>query len=240
MWTTVKVNCNEELILHKINDVEIQLLKLNTLNKAKILLDDSTIIINADSLSYVKGNIENQHEKENSSINILKDMLLGAKKKINSEEKLLLTGCGEVNLEYVEQALAVIELIDEEVIVWNDMFYCCEAGIELSEFNEKVIVKEEDVLEEKEMVKLTGSGLVILKLPTLKDENVIRTKIFKDKIIFKNNCAILRSNKIKLNIENWGVSKVNSYTGTGEVWHIPIKEIYLDENLEEEDENDLE
>ena len=116
-------------------------------------------------------------------------------------------------------------------------------------------MKEDD--EDIVQLKLKGSGIVLLKIPVPESE-ILRCKLYKDKLVVKDDLVVLRTGNVKLSVESSGNTiirdisdnddKVDIYTGIGEAWIIHTKNIYnktfnissdiCKENFDDDDEND--
>ena len=138
---------------------------------------------------------------------------------------------------------SLIELYDEEIIVDEDIFYICEDSIKINiEDGEKLLDKD------KLQIKLSGSGIVIL-LMNVPESEIVRCKLFNDKLTVDGDFAVLRSGSIDVSIESINnylndsdISEkeyLHVYEGIGEVWILPTLSCYedfsedIDENQEE-------
>ena len=236
MWTTIS-KYKDEVIAQKSNDSIFQILKSNN-NYGKVFLDNSSVIVQSDYLSYIKGTIEVMERKQEVTLNNFKDVLFSNKRLIKTHSKTILEGDGEIVFQKVDEILILLELIDEEISVWDEMFYCCEGVIDIEEFTEQLYYGDDELDEEKDMIRLSGCGLVILKLPVISEDDIIVTKIFKDRIINNHNCVILRNNNIQCSIEKFLHRKVNVYSGSGEIWQVPINKLYCDNKVIEQGEDE--
>ena len=154
--------------------------------------------------------------------------------------KPMLRGTGEVFLESRFGYFTLIELEDEEVIIDDKLFYACEEGVEVEPVIQKnvssMIFGKDGIFE----TRLSGSGIVVLEIP-VPEKEILRCKLFRDVLKVDGNFAILRSGSIDFTIEKSGTTLIgtalngegllNFYRGTGEVWLVPTKAIYM--NLKE-------
>lgn len=149
--------------------------------------------------------------------------------------KTVFSGSGEILLEPSFNDFTLIELVDEEIIINEDMFYACDNEIDISL-----------IPNDNNKIKLSGSGVVALKLP-VPEEEIIRCKLYKDRLVVNGDFIVLRSANIKLSQEKYEriideelVEEVNNvYIGIGEVWILPTKSIYdkyIETNCFENDE----
>lgn len=261
MKTTVKVNNKLAMISEMINDSTFQILEYEnlsgissventininrlqdcgiTLKQVKIILDNSSVKIQSGALSFMKGNISIKSNIENKTK--FSQMIFKNKKIDESMIKPIIQGKGELFLESSIEYFTLIELEDDEIIVDDSVFYACEEEIEIY----KLIKKTSQIINNEEIqLKLKGSGIVLLKIP-IHESEILRCKLYKDRLIVKDDLVILRTGNIKLSVENSGNTiirdaidnddKVNVYSGIGEVWIVPTKKIYNESVTIEDD-----
>lgn len=204
-----------------------------TLKQVRVLLNDSTVKLQVGALSYMKGDITIKNAV-GSPLSLGK-MLFAKKVTGDSIIKPIFEGSGEIFLEPSFEHFTLIELFDEEIILDDSLFYACEEDVEVTismKKNVSSIVFGDNGLFE---VKLKGSGVVVLKIPVPENE-VVRCKLFNERLAVDGDLAILRSANINFSIEKSGTSLVGSvlngegllnvYEGVGEVWLLPTKNIY--------------
>lgn len=206
------------------------------LKQIRILLNNSGVKLQDNVLSYLKGDIERSdivHKYKG-----LKKILFDGRYLIDSNIKTLFRGKGEILLKPSFSDFTLIELVDEEIIVNNSVFYACDEEINISHISNN---KE---------IKLSGSGIVALKLPVLESE-IIRCKLFNDRLVVNDNIVILKSNNVNMSLEKYErilegntIEEFNAvYSGIGEVWILPTRSIYdkyskIDFDIYEEYENE--
>ncbi len=272
MRTTVNINNKLTMISEMINDSTFQILEYEnlsgissiestininrlqncgiTLKQAKVILDNSSVKIQSGALSFIKGNVSIKSNIEATSK--FAHMIFKNKKIDESMIKPIIEGRGEVFLESSLEYFTLIELEDDEIIIDDSIFYACEEEIEIY----KIMKKTSQMIDDEEVIqlKLKGSGIVLLKIPVHESE-ILRCKIYKDRLIVKDDLVVLRTGNVKLAVENSGNTiirdvsdnddKIDVYSGIGEVWIIPTKSIYnesvdiddiCDDNIEEYDE----
>ena len=198
-----------------------------SLRQIKVILKNSTIKIQSEILSYMKGDIKIKDKKIKSSS--IARRLLGVGEKSG---KISLSGTGEVYFKPSFKYFSLIELNDEEIVIDEDIFYICEDSIKISiEDGEKLLHKD------KLQIKLKGSGIVILLMQVPEDE-IVKCKLFNDKLIVDGEFAVLRSDSIDVSVEsinnNFNHSDIDEkeylyvYEGIGEVWILPTLSCYED------------
>lgn len=215
-----------------------------TLKQVRVLLNDSAVKLQVGALSYMKGDITIK-SVVGGPVGLGKRLFA---KKVTGDSiiKPIFEGSGEVFLEPSFEHFTLIELFDEEIVLDDGLFYACEEDVEVTigmKKNVSSIVFGDNGLFE---VKLKGSGVVVLKIPVPENE-VVRCKLFDEKLAVDGDFAILRSASINFSVEKSGDSLVgsvlngegllNMYEGVGEVWLLPTKNIYeeiKEYNLEED------
>lgn len=204
------------------------------LKQVRILLEDSSVKLEAGALSYMRGDI---------SIKVKTGGVFGLGKKfisskLTGEEMFKPTyhGTGDIFLEPSFGHFALIELEDEEIIVDDGLFYACEETVEIGAIMQKSISSVMFGNEGLYQVKLSGRGIVVLEIPVPETE-IFKCKLFNDTLKVDGNFAILRSENIDFTVEKSssivgsvanGEGLLNVYSGTGEVWLIPTKAVYYE------------
>lgn len=247
MKTTITSKSKAKVIFQSIGDSLFQVLQYNniagypsykrfkqvkdiyanndSLRQIKVILKNSTIKIQNEILSYMKGDIEIKDKKIKSSS--ITRRLLGVGEKSG---KISLSGTGEVYFKPSFKYFSLIELNDEEIVVNEDIFYICEDSIKINiEDGEKLLDKD------KLQIKLRGSGIVILLMQVPEDE-IVRCKLFNDKLIVDGEFAVLRSGSIDVSVESININHSDIseteylyvYEGIGEVWILPTLSCYED------------
>ena len=205
---------NETSRKNNILDKNVKVNDSNKLRQIKIILDNTVVRIQKNSLCYIKGNIEEREEEDRYKS--LKEILFSNKyNNITSNYKTILSGAGEILLKPSFEYFTLAELIDDEIIIKDEAFCACDEEIEVNRVNDDELV-------------LKGNGIVVLKLPVPENE-IIRCRIFKDRIIADKNISILRSHNITCQEDKSiliNEEGLNIYSGTGEVWLLPTKIVY--------------
>lgn len=204
------------------------------LKQVRIILEDSSVKLEAGALSYMKGDIGIKN-KTGGVIGLGKKFI---NSKLTGEKMFKPTyeGTGEIFLEPSFGNFALIELEDEEIIVDDGLFYACEEEVEVGSAMQKSISSMVFGNEGVFQTKISGSGIVVLELPVPESE-VFKCKLFNDTIKVDGNLVALRTSNIKFTVEKSssiigsatnGEGLLNVYSGTGEVWLLPTKSVYSD------------
>lgn len=214
--------------LNIMNDAGIKL------RQVRIILQDSAVKLEPGALSYMKGNI-NIRTKTGGVLGLGKK-IFGSKVTGEGMFKPTYEGNGEIFLEPSFGHFALVELEDEEIIVDDGMFYACEDSIEIEAAIQKTIsslsLGDEGIFQ----VRLKGSGIVVLEIPVPESE-VFKCKLSNDTLKVDGDLVALRSGKIDFTVEKSssvigsltnGEGLLNVYSGIGEIWILPTKDVYSD------------
>ncbi len=203
------------------------------LRQVRILLQDSSVRLQAGALSYLKGNIE-MDSKMGGLLGLGKKLISG-KATGESAFKPLYNGSGEIFLEPSFGHYALIELEDDEVIVDDGFFFACEEGVKVGAASQKNISSAFLGNEGFFQTKVSGNGIVVLELPVPETE-IFKCILINDTLKVDGNFAVLRTGNIEFTVEKAaksiigsatsGEGFVNVYRGTGEVWLMPTKDVY--------------
>lgn len=205
------------------------------LKQVRIILEDSAVKLEPNSLSYMKGDID-VRSKSGGLIGFGKKIITS---KLTGETafKPTYSGTGEIFLEPSFGHFALLELEDDEIIVSDNMFYACEEDVEVSAAMQKNISSSFLGNEGLYQTKLEGNGIVALKVPVPESE-IFKCILINDTLKVDGNFAILRTGNIEFSVEKSsksivgtvvsGEGLVNVYRGTGEVWLTPTKNVYKD------------
>ncbi|WP_040212943.1 AIM24 family protein [Clostridium polynesiense] len=203
------------------------------LRQVRILLEDSSVRVQAGALSYLKGNIEMSNKM--GGLLGLGKKLIGGNVTGESTFKPIYSGTGEMFLEPSFGHYALIELEDDEIVVDDGLFFACEAEVKVGTAAQKTISAAFLGNEGFFQTKLQGNGIAVLELPVPESE-IFKCILINDTLKVDGNFAVLRTGDIEFSVEKSsksiigaatsGEGFVNVYRGTGEVWLMPTKDIY--------------
>ena len=190
------------------------------LKQVRILLNESAVKIQNNELSYMKGYIERNdlfHEYKG-----IKKLIFDSKPIIASKDKTIFKGTGEILLKSSFSDFTLIELVDEEIIISDSIFYACDEEIDI-----------ESIEDNDKEIKLKGSGVIVLKLP-VSEKEIIRCKLLNDRLTVNEDLVILKSSSINIGFERYANlidDNMEQYSNTfyysvGEVWLLPTRSIY--------------
>lgn len=208
------------------------------LRQVRIILEDSSVKLESGALSYMKGEIE--IKTKTGGVVGLGKKFLNSKLTGETMFKPTYEGTGEIFLEPSFGHFALIELEDEEIIVYDGLFYACEEDVEVGAAMQKSVSSMLFGNEGIYQTSISGSGIVVLEIPVPESE-IFKCKLFNDTLKVDGNFAVLRTSNIKFTVEKSssligsvtnGEGLLNVYSGTGEVWLLPTMSIYQDLRLE--------
>lgn len=205
------------------------------LKQIRIVLDESSVILEPGALSYMKGDIDIR-SKAGGVFGLGKKILTS---KLTGETvfKPTYSGTGEIFLEPSFGNFALIELEDDEIIVDDGMFFACESGIDVGVSIQRNVSAALLGNEGLCQTRISGNGIVALEVPVPESE-IFKCVLIDDTLKVDGNFAILRTGNIEFTVEKSsksivgsatsGEGFVNVYRGSGEVWLVPTKSAYKD------------
>ncbi|MDO5516293.1 MAG: AIM24 family protein [Clostridium sp.] len=205
------------------------------LKQIRIILDDSSVILEPGALSYMKGDID--IKSKTGGVFGFGKKLLTSKLTGETVFKPTYSGSGEIFLEPSFGNFALIELEDDEIVVDDGMFFACEEGIEVGVAVQRNVSAALLGNEGLCQTRISGSGIVVLEVPVPESE-IFKCVLIDDTLKVDGNFAILRTGNIEFSVEKSsrsivgsatsGEGLVNVYRGSGEVWLVPTQSSYKD------------
>lgn len=208
------------------------------LKQIRIVLEDSSVIIEPGALSYMKGDI--RISSKTGGVFGLGKKIISSKLTGETVFKPTYSGSGEIFLEPSFGNFALIELEDDEIIVDDGLFFACEGSVEVGISMQRnisaALLGDESLCQ----TRIRGNGIVALEIPVPESE-IFKCVLIDDTLKVDGNFAILRTGNIEFTVEKSSKSIVGSvtsgegllniYRGSGEVWLIPTKSAYSDLKL---------
>lgn len=208
------------------------------LKQIRIVLEDSSVIIEPGALSYMKGDI--RISSKTGGVFGLGKKIISSKLTGETVFKPTYSGSGEIFLEPSFGNFALIELEDDEIIVDDGLFFACEGSVEVGVSMQRnisaALLGDESLCQ----TRIRGNGIVALEIPVPESE-IFKCVLIDDTLKVDGNFAILRTGNIEFTVEKSSKSIVGSvtsgegllniYRGSGEVWLIPTKSAYSDLKL---------
>ncbi|WP_291634844.1 AIM24 family protein [Clostridium sp.] len=191
------------------------------LRQVRININEGGVLVQPGELQFMKGPIEIEIQKNAPSAS------KGFFKSVGTGEASFTSRYygkyGEIYLDPSYKYFYVLELFDEEIILDDGMFYCCEDTIELSVHTNKNVATGIISGDGLRQPKLSGSGIAILESYVPFDEILIY-ELNNETLKIDGNFSIVIRGKIDTQIEK---SKhegyLQTFVGTGEVWIAPTK-----------------
>jgi uncharacterized protein (AIM24 family) len=191
------------------------------LRQVRININDGGVLVQPGELQFMKGPIQIEIQKNAPSAS------KGFFKNVGTGEASFTSRYygkyGEIYLDPSYKYFYILELSNEEIILGDGMFYCCEDSIELSVHTNKNIATGLVSADGFRQPKLSGSGIAILESYVPFDE-VLIYELNNETLKVDGSFSIVIRGKIETKIEK---SKregyLQTFEGTGEVWIAPTK-----------------
>lgn len=198
------------------------------MRQVRISLNDSGIIMQPGALQFMKGPINMEIRS------ISKSAIKGFFKSMGTGESSVTPHYsgkyGEIYLEPSYKYFYLLEMDNEDLVLDDGMFYCCEDTVALSVHVNKNVSAGLFGGEGFKQPKLSGSGLAVLE-SDVPFEEVLIYHLDNETLKVDGNLALVVRGNIELNIEKSSKSIIGTaksgegllhvYRGTGEVWLAP-------------------
>jgi len=191
------------------------------LRQVRININGGGVLVQPGELQFMKGPIQIEIHKNAPSAS------KGFFKSVGTGEAAFTSRYygkyGEIYLDPSYKYFYVLELSNEELILDDGMFYCCEDSIELSVHTNKNIATGLISGDGFRQPKLSGSGIAILE-SDVPFEEILIYELNNETLKIDGNFSIVIRGKIETKIEK---SKregyLQTFVGTGEVWIAPSR-----------------
>ncbi|MGH4139034.1 AIM24 family protein [Clostridium sp.] len=191
------------------------------LRQVRININGGGVLVQPGELQFMKGPIQIEIQKNAPSAS------KGFFKNVGTGEASFTSKYygkyGEIYLDPSYKYFYILELSNEELILDDGMFYCCEDSIELSVHTNKNIATGLVSGDGFRQPKLSGSGIAVLESEVPFDE-VLIYELNNETLKIDGNFSIVIRGKIETKIEK---SKregyLQTFQGTGEVWIAPTR-----------------
>ncbi|MCT4595134.1 MAG: AIM24 family protein [Anaeromicrobium sp.] len=191
------------------------------LRQVRIKINDSGVLVQPGDLQFMKGPlmIEVQENAPSQAKGFFKSVGTGEA----SFTSRYSGKRGEIYLDPSYKYFYMLELCDEEIILGDGMFYCCEDSIQVSVHVNKDVAVGLLTADGFRQPKLSGNGIAILESYVPFDE-ILMYELNNDTLKVDGSLAVVIRGDIKTKLEK---SKkeglLQTFTGTGEVWLAPTK-----------------
>ncbi|HCC07018.1 MAG TPA: transcriptional regulator [Clostridiales bacterium] len=200
------------------------------LRQVRIYIKEGSIIMQSGALQFMKGQIT-----MDATVSVA-TALKGFFTSKGSGESLVTpkyTGKnGEIYLEPTNNYYYVLELQNDEIILDDGLFYCCEDSIALSVHTNTNVLAGLFSGDGFRQPKITGTGVAVLE-SNVPFEEILIYQLNNETLKVDGNFAMVVRGNIQTKIEKSSKSIIGSarsgegilqtYTGTGEVWLAPAK-----------------
>ncbi|WP_172198131.1 AIM24 family protein [Saccharibacillus qingshengii] len=199
--------------------------------QVRILLDNSSAILEAGALQFMFGNIE--MENRSGGVGGFAKKFVGSAVTGETASKPVYRGTGEIYLEPKRKDFTLIELAPgEEIIVDDGLFYCAENTVKVGVAKQgnasTALFGGEGLFQTK--ITASDSSYVVLELPVPEYE-LVRYELKGETLKVDGTFAVLRSSTIEFSVErstksligsaSSGEGMLQTFRGHGEVWLAP-------------------
>ncbi len=204
-----------------------------SLKQVKITLNGGAVTVEPGALYFHKGNIGCD-----GNVGGLGGIAKGILKKTLTNETVfnpLYKGVGEVFLEPSFSHFLIVTLENGSIIVDKGIFFCAEAGLEVSVASQKNISAALFGGEGWFQTKISGTGVCVLESPVPTSE-ILKYSLNNEKLQVDGNFALLRSESVKFSVTSSskgitgkltsGEGLLQTFEGTGSVWLAPTQAVY--------------
>ncbi|MCQ4087713.1 AIM24 family protein [Saccharibacillus sp. JS10] len=200
--------------------------------QVRILLKDTSVVLEAGALQYMFGNIE--MENRSGGVGGFAKKFVGSAVTGETASKPIYRGSGEMYLEPKRKDFTLIELAPgEEIIVDDGLFFCAENTVKVGVAKQSNVSSALFGGEGLFQTKITASdnGYVVLELPVPEYELVRYELDGTETLKVDGSFAVLRSSTIEFSVEkstksmlgsaSSGEGMLQTFRGRGEVWLAP-------------------
>lgn len=191
------------------------------LRQVRININDGGVLVQPGELQFMKGPIQVEIQKNAPSA--AKGLFKNAGTGEASFTSKYFGKYGEIYLDPSYKYFYILELSNEDLILDDGMFYCCEDTIELSVHINKNIATGLMSGDGFRQPKLSGSGIAILE-SDVPFEEIIIYELNNETLKIDGNFSIVIRGNIETKMEK---SKregyLQTFVGTGEVWIAPTR-----------------
>lgn len=183
------------------------------LKQVRIKLNNGTIITKSGSLQMIQGQI---YPKQRGLF----------RKIFTRMAKPTYQGWGEIYLEPSSCHYMLHKLDQEEILIDEEMFFCCESTIKVSTSKLPTLSTP--------LTKLKGTGICVLQSP-VPESQIIKFELFDEQLKIDHNCVILRSSSLQSS-QNFSLKTLlqsfsffhekkclHTFHGTGKIWIAPVR-----------------
>ncbi|MCU0526409.1 MAG: AIM24 family protein [Elainella sp. Prado103] len=217
--------------------------QIYTLNRAGVRLRQLRIRLNNDAvrtepgvLQFMKGRLE--MESSTGAGSGMEGFLKGALAAARTGETLfkpLYRGSGELYLEPTFGHYWLMQLNNNTLYADQGLFCCCEDSVKVSAHKVESFSARVAGGEGRYQTKVSGSGIVVLRIPVPKSE-IIELTLDNETLQVDGSFALLRTAEVQFTVEKAsnsflgamtsGEGLLQTFRGTGRVWIAPTQPLY--------------
>lgn len=217
--------------------------QIYTLNRAGVRLRQLRIRLNNDAvrtepgvLQFMKGRLE--MESSTGTGSGVEGFLKGALAAARTGEtifKPLYRGSGELYLEPTFGHYWLMQLNNNTLYADQGLFCCCEDSVKVSAHKVESFSARVAGGEGRYQTKVSGSGIVVLRIPVPKSE-IVELNLDNETLQVDGSFALLRTADVQFTVEKAsnsflgamtsGEGLLQTFRGTGRVWIAPTQPLY--------------
>ncbi len=206
------------------------------LRQLRLRLNNDAVRTEPGALMFMKGNLEMESSTGGGGgLGGFAKAALAAARTGESVFKPLYRGTGEVYLEPTFGYYWLIEMNNEVLIADQGLFSCCEDSLKVEAHKVESFSARVAGGEGRYQTKVTGSGVVVFKIPVPRSE-IVEMTLNGDALHVDGSFALLRTGDVKFSVEKASTTLVGAVTsgegllqvfrGTGKVWLAPTQPAY--------------
>jgi uncharacterized protein (AIM24 family) len=206
------------------------------LRQLRVKLQNDSVRTEPGALQFMKGSLEmvSSTGGEGGLAGFAKAALSAARTG-ESVFKPLYRGTGEIYLEPTFGHYWLMEMKDEVYIADQGLFFCCEDSLKVEAHKVESFGARMAGGEGRYQTKVTGSGIVVFKIPVPNAE-LIELTMTGDTLQVDGSFALLRTGGVHFSVEKASTSLIGAATsgewllqtfrGSGKVWIAPTQPVY--------------
>jgi len=214
-----------------------------TLNRAKVRLRQLRIRLTKDAvrtepgaLQFLKGHVEMESNTgTGSGFGGLMKGALAAARTGETMFKPLYRGTGELYLEPTFGHYWLMELEGETLYADQGLFFCCEDSVKVEAHKVESFSARMVGGEGRYQTKVSGSGMVVFRIPVPKSE-IVELTLADETLQVDGSFALLRTGEVHFSVEKAsnslagavtsGEGLLQTFRGSGKVWVAPTQPLY--------------
>jgi len=206
------------------------------LRQLRVRLTDDAVRTEPGALQFLKGHIEMESNTgQGSGFGGLMKGALAAARTGETIFKPLYRGRGELYLEPTFGHLWMMELRDQTLFADQGLFFCCEDSVAVEAHKVESFSARYAGGEGRYQTKVSGSGLVVFRIPVPLAE-IVELTLQEETLQVDGSFALLRTGDIRFSVEKASNSMMGAITsgegllqtfrGSGSVWVAPTQTLY--------------